>query len=213
MTGATLTDAVVNGASFEATTPGFTAAQLVSTASYQTQDLRGIDLSKNNLSGWDLSEQNFTDASFADAPLSGATLTDAVVTGASFKATTPGLTAAQLVSTASYQAQDLRGIDLSDNYLGFWDFSEQNLTDANLRNSILAAANFTRAVIGGADFSGTGLVAEQLYSTFSYQEGNLQHLKLGDFSGHDLSGWDFSELDLSGASFGTCFCNRASSLA
>ncbi len=62
-TDANLTDAVVTGASFEETTShGFTAAQLASTASYQTQDLRGINLSENNLSGWDLSQQNLTDA-------------------------------------------------------------------------------------------------------------------------------------------------------
>ena len=41
-------------------------------------------------------------------------------------------------------------------------------------------------------------MAEQLYSTASYQSGDLNGVALGEL---DLSGWDFSNQDLTGASF------------
>ena len=48
LTNADLTGAVVTGASFDGTTSrGFTQAQLASTSSYQTKNLRGIGLSSN----------------------------------------------------------------------------------------------------------------------------------------------------------------------
>ena len=60
-------------------------------------------------------------------------LTDALVTGASFSNTTArGFTEEQLYSTASYQAKNLRRIDLSDNDLSGWDFSDQDLANASL---------------------------------------------------------------------------------
>ena len=57
--------------------------------------------------------------------------------GAHFGSTVEtGFTAAQLYSTASYQAHDLAGIRLSNNILSGWDFAGQNLTGANLSTPI-----------------------------------------------------------------------------
>ncbi|MDH4240844.1 MAG: pentapeptide repeat-containing protein, partial [Phycisphaerae bacterium] len=53
LTNTYLSDAIVQWACFTSTTDsGFTAAQLYSTASYQNNDLTGIDLSSNDMSAW-----------------------------------------------------------------------------------------------------------------------------------------------------------------
>ena len=86
-------------------------AQLASTASYQAQDLTGVRLSDNILSGWNFAQQNLTSVSFANSYLTGADFSGAIVTGTSFYHTTlRGFTAAQLYSTASYQAKSLERI-------------------------------------------------------------------------------------------------------
>ena len=77
---------------------------------------------------------DFTGADLRGADFSFATLTNsdfkhAVVSGADFGVTT-GFTKAQLYSTASYQAKDLRGIGLGENDLSGWDFSGQHLAGA-----------------------------------------------------------------------------------
>jgi uncharacterized protein YjbI with pentapeptide repeats len=75
-----------------------------------------------------------------------------------------------------------------------WDFSGKDLSGAQLANSnlsraILSGAILTNAVITGADLSNTtGLTQQQLESTFSYQNDNLQGI---DLSNNNLSGWDF----------------------
>ena len=58
-----------------------------------------------------LSQANLTNA-ISDATLTGANLTGAEVRGANFLDGSTGITAAQLYSTASYQAHDLTGISL-----------------------------------------------------------------------------------------------------
>ena len=85
------------------------------------------------------------------------------------------------------------------NDLSGWDFSGQNLTNADLCSSTLTNADLSGATVTGADFGDTtsrGFTKEQLYSTASYQAKNLQGIGLGD---NDLSGWDFSGQNLSNA--------------
>ena len=71
--------------------------------------------------------------------------------------TAKGFTAAQLHSTASYQAKDLNGIVLSSNNLTGWNFADQNLTKCEFlqRNTISNAdftdANFTNATFQSVD--------------------------------------------------------------
>ena len=72
----------------------------------------------------------------------------------------------------------MQGIGLGGNDLTDWDFSGQE--------------------IQYADFSGSNLTKEQLYSTASYQATNLQGIHL---SGNDLSGWKLANLRLSAAHF------------
>src|SRR5690606_19051568 len=110
---------------------------------------------------------------------------------AQFGSTTDqGFTAAQLYSTASYQAHELYGIDFRDNNLTGWNFANQNLTNASFYSAWVTGADFTGADIQGANFGGrSGLEASQLYSTASYQAHDLTGVVL---SYNDLSSWDFS---------------------
>jgi uncharacterized protein YjbI with pentapeptide repeats len=61
---------------------------------------------------------------------------------------------------------------------------------------LLTSANFTGAVITDAAFYGA--TKEQLYSTASYRQKNLQGIRL---DGPSRGGWDFSGQDLTRASF------------
>ena len=69
--------------------------------------------------------------------------------------------------------------------------------------STLTGSDFSGAIVAGADFGHTtssGFSKEQLYSTASYQQKNLQGIGLNL---NDLSGWNFfSGQDLADASFG-----------
>jgi uncharacterized protein YjbI with pentapeptide repeats len=153
LTNADLTGAVVTGAAFG--NGILTQSQLQSTASYQSKDLRDIELFGTDLTGWDFNGQNLTGAFFWDSTLTNADLTGAVVTRASFGDTTSrGFTQAQLQSTASYQAKDLSRIGLNHNDLTGWDFSGQNLTGANLVWSTLTHTNLTGARLMNANFRG-----------------------------------------------------------
>lgn len=200
LTNVDLRDAAVSGADFwDTTSRGFTKEQLYSTASFQAKNLSGIGLAGNNLEGWDFQGQNLTGARFVHATLTNVNLTGAVVAGASFTDTTArGLTKEQLYSTSSYQAKNLRGIDLSfGNDLSGWDFHGQDLTNASFDDSELLNADLNGAVIVGADFgyvTPAGFLKEQLYSTASYQAKNLAGVSL---YGNDMRGWDFSGQDLS----------------
>ena len=212
--GVDLTNAEVRGATFWHTTDsGFTSAQLYSTASYQAGDLTGISLGDNDLTGWDFAGQNLTDVDFEHATLTGADFTDAEIRGADLESTTDiGFASAQLYSTASYQAGDLAGIRLGDNDLTGWDFSGQDLTDARLESATLIDADLrnaklTNARLGGtmltdADLTGAevqganfgdatrrGFTSAQLYSTASYQTGDLTGI---GFEECDLTSWDFA---------------------
>ena len=100
---------------------------------------------------------------------------------------------------------DLSGINLSEVDLRGADLSGANVAGANLEGatfefSRLTEANFTGANVRGAWFVGAnsprGLIEQQLYSTASYQEKNLQGIGL---SRNDLTGWDFAGQNLSGA--------------
>jgi uncharacterized protein YjbI with pentapeptide repeats len=194
VTGADFTDAEIRGASFVRWrgAGGISLTQLYSTASYQTRDLSGVNLSYNNLDGANFAGQNLTDARLGSANLTNADFTDADVRGASLwrYEGVGGISLAQLYSTASYRQLDLRGIGLSGNNLTSANFSGQNLTGANFGVATLTGADFTGSEIRGASFwryQGVGGISlAQLYSTASYKA-------------HDLSGINLSENDLTGA--------------
>ena len=199
LTNADLSDAVVNGASFVDTTArGFTKEQLYSTASYQQRNLQRIRLGGNDLGGWDFTGQDLTRAVLDESNLTGADLTDAMVGGASFHDTTSlGFSKEQLYATASYQERNLQRIGLDHNDLRGWDFAGQDLTNADLAHARLTNANLTGAVIRGARLCDIpGFAKEQLYSTASYQERNLQGVGLYE---NNMSGWNFAGQDLTNA--------------
>ena len=124
-----------------------------------------------------------------------ADFTGAIVTGTNLSdSTSRGFSRSQLYSTISYQDRNLVGIDLSRCSLSRWDFSGQDLTGARLRNSTILNADFTEATISGADFGSVHMLKpEQLYSTTSYQQGDLRGV---GFSFNDLEGWNLAGQNL-----------------
>ena len=146
--------------------PLITREQLYSTASYQTNDLRGIRLLRETYDGWDFSGQDLTGGTFFSP--TGADLTDAIVE----RAFLSGLTSEQLASTASYKAKQLKGVS-------FWvedeiDLSGQDLTGASFNAN---RVDLTDAVVAYAGLP-RNLSAEQLYSTASYKAKQLQGIVL-----------------------------------
>ena len=208
---ANFTNAIIKGADFYG---GLAEEQLKSTKSYQDKDLTGVRFDGGYFSGWDFSGQNLTSVSFGSgygsSTLIDTIFTNAIVKDAHFYNTvSKGFTEAQLKSTKSYQDKDLTGINLGKNDLTGWNFESQNLSNSNFSNSkftdaILANSNVSEvdlsdASIGGANLSNIkGFTAEQLYSTASYKNKDLEKI---NFSGNDLSGWSFASQNLSDSDF------------
>ena len=213
LSGADFTDAEVRGASFHrdfTDSGGISLAQLYSTASYQAHDLRGIGLVGHDLASANFAGQNLTHADFYVATLSGADFTNANLTNANFLAATltdadftdavvrgaifPGITLAQLYSTASYQARDLSGINFAYNNFAGGNFAEQNLTSADFKSATLTSAdfreanltnvNFYQANVTGANFTGENLTN----ASFSYAT-----LTDADFTGAEVRGASFEK--------------------
>jgi uncharacterized protein YjbI with pentapeptide repeats len=174
LTDADFTGAEVRGATFvryssQSVAAGMKASQLYSTASYQAQNLGGIRLYGHNFAGVnlvgqnltgaaleftnltnaDFSHANLTNARFTESTLSSANLSNAEVRGAFLS----NITAAQLYSTASYQANDLTGINLDRQSLAGANFAGQNLTRASFYGTALANANFQQANLYRASFT------------------------------------------------------------
>ncbi|MEZ6119159.1 MAG: pentapeptide repeat-containing protein [Pirellulaceae bacterium] len=114
-----LSGATVTGADLSDTTSrGFTKEQLCPTASYREKNLQELSWPTMTYQGWDFRDQNLESANFARSKLTNVNLSGTTVAGAKFARTSlRGFTKEQLYSTASYQAKNLAGIDLSENYL------------------------------------------------------------------------------------------------
>jgi uncharacterized protein YjbI with pentapeptide repeats len=194
LTNANFTAAEIRGAILGAQVyPGFggagtgiTAAQLVSTASYQAHDLTGVGLAYSGLDGINLSNQNLTSASLIACSLQNAMLTQAKLVG------------------VSLDGANLLGANLSGADATAAAFSGANLTNANLSQTKLQAFMLT-ATVTGANFTGAdihaaylpvGLTAAQLYSTASYQNHDLTGIVL---SGNSTQ-WNFANQNLTNAS-------------
>jgi uncharacterized protein YjbI with pentapeptide repeats len=208
---ADLSGALIKGTAFtDATSLSFT--QFASTASYQAKDLQGVILWGQDLSGWDLSGQNLTNAFLISSTPGDFDLAGAIVTGAVFL--DGRITQAQLASTASYQAKDLKGIYLSGVDLTGWDFSGQNLGNANLIEANLTDADLTGANLKNTVFvpennlSGGDLGATKFDSRTTYNQWTrfpaafnplhegltFQPSPIGDFDGNDVL--DVADVDL-----------------
>lgn len=163
-------------------------------------DLTGADLRRTNLSNADLSGANLTGARMFEARLQDAYLTDAIINGAFMERTTSrGLTQEQFYSTASYRNRDLSGLWFRGNDVSGWDFSGFNLRGVNLDANI-TGTSFTNATINDVRFSGI-LTATQLYSTASYQSGDLSGVQMPyvNATGWDLAGKNLKRVDLRSA--------------
>lgn len=146
-----------------------------------TAQLNGADLSfaamyDSNLSSANFDEANLTGADLHEAILAGATLNNAMVQRADFSSMYTRLSKEQLYSTASYKEKDLSGIVLRQLNMSNWDFSGQNLANANLSNASvhgdLSGANLNNAtlsntrlngaILRGADLSNANLTLASL---------------------------------------------------
>jgi uncharacterized protein YjbI with pentapeptide repeats len=255
LSGADFTNATVTDADFASTTSiGFTAAQLYSTASYQTHDLTNVIFSYDDISGWNLAGQNLAGANFSDASaiatnynlanlrfahfvgaklnnanlreanLTSAWLQSAILTGADFtgaqvqkanlrEVTATGFTAAQFYSTATYQSQDLAGIQLIHNSMAGWNFFAQNLTgadldssglsNANFNSSNLTSANLSFSTLSTANFSKANLTGADLdYTTLNganFKDANLVNTHFEHVT--TFTGADFTNANITGATF------------
>jgi uncharacterized protein YjbI with pentapeptide repeats len=144
------------------------------------------------------------------ATLTGANLTGAEVRGVSFHRDSyvgddSGLSAAQLYSTASYQARDLTGIGLSGDFAGL-NLANQNLANANFRGS-LSGANLRQANLANASFVGpysisdlTGADLSQANLTNAFFAGYYDEYETF-YPGSNLAGANLAGADARGASF------------
>lgn len=225
--GADFTNATIRGVSFrDLRGNSMTQSLIYSTRSYQEKDLRGVDFSNNSFSNWDFSGQNMANSSFAggyvdnsnfsnadltsvsfgSCSVSGANFSEAVIKGATLY-TTYGFTKEQMYSTKSYKTKELQGVTLVGD-LTQWDFSGQNLTNAQI-GFRLQGANLSDATIKGITFGGgsdMGLTKEMIYSTKSYAERDLVGLSIicNNLNRLDLTGVDLSNQNLTSSNFEYC---------
>jgi uncharacterized protein YjbI with pentapeptide repeats len=190
-------------------------------------DLSQAKAGSANFTRADLSDARLENVDFSWSTLTDADFTGAFTSGASFATTTwQGFTAAQLYSTASYQQRNLTRINLGGNRLSGWSFAEQNLTQANFGNAILEGASFrdanlanakfylatwqnadfTGADVRQADFKSSNLSLAQLYSTATYQAGDLAGIRLDDLQ---LTGANFGGMNLTKARFADATLSNA----
>ncbi|MEX0611299.1 MAG: pentapeptide repeat-containing protein [Pirellulales bacterium] len=156
------------------------ASQNLTYATFNGATLTGADFNHINAAGIVLAYANLANASFDHAnlansyfggailqnadfsgaflagthmgtSLAGVNLSAAVVRDADLTAT--GITAAQLYSTASYQAHDLRGVKLSGDFTG-GDFAGQDFANARLNFVTFANADLGHANLVNGDFAG-----------------------------------------------------------
>jgi uncharacterized protein YjbI with pentapeptide repeats len=147
-------------------------------ASFSGANLTRAYLSASDLTGANLAGANLTRASLASSTLADADLTGATVTETAFD--NSDLTVDQLVSTASYQAKNLRGIGLTG----------VDLTGCNLAGQNLSRAKLQRTILAGADLTGADLTQAYLSSSI---------LTSANLSGANLYGADLSSSNLIGA--------------
>jgi len=205
-------------------------------------DLSGYNLTKSYLISVDLfgttflatnlTDADLTDANLQNADFTGAILTDSVFDGADIEkailsnTTDSGFTLEQFQSTYSHQvSRDMRYVELDDNAMPGWDFSQIYMLDATFRNSVLAGADFTntnltdadmtgadlsgatltdarmdRTTLSGADLSGAdirGARIKQVFLTFGQMQSTANY-QSNDLSGIYLESMDIRGWDLSG---------------
>ncbi|MFO7902541.1 MAG: pentapeptide repeat-containing protein [Planctomycetota bacterium] len=211
--GADFTDATVNGIwrsgadGFDSYGMDLTPQQLMSTWSYKNKDLHqcAIDASYPYPST-EVASFDFRGADLREATIRGdcskCDFTDARIFGARFAARS--ITFEQLASTYDFKRRRLRvrlviSKKTTTRSPGKWDFSRIQLEGSDLSYPP-PDADFTDARIKGCTIR-NGLTKQQLYSTASYEQGDLCGLRLVS---SDLSGCDLSGMNLTGCRFLDC---------
>jgi uncharacterized protein YjbI with pentapeptide repeats len=190
---AVLSNALVTAADFSQS--NLSQTQFYDTRNYKNSQLQDIQLNRMDLSGWDFSGQSLVGAGITESQLSGAIFDQADLDHASV-----GGGPFNLQSDVNFRGADLSHVRFDTN--GRWqraDFTAANLEGARLSNNGFVDSIFTNAIIRGAELHSTfvwGFTLENLYSTASYQTGDLTNIKVEH---GDLTGVDFSGIDLSGA--------------
>ena len=114
---------------------------------------------------------------------------------------------------AVFQGSTLANAYLRSSNLTRASFENASLSGADISEAILLDTNLANADVRGADFRATtesGFTADQLYSTASYQAGDLTGIVLRR---NDLSGWNFAGQTLVEAHLGGHIYEVGSNLA
>ena len=116
---------------------------------------------------------------------------------------------------ADYAGQDLRGSDFTDLNLSGDSFRDADVCGSIFWGTAITGCDFTYCTIDQCDFYNlTGFTAQQLYSSDSYQSGQLIDMLFGQDGGgtghpFNMRGWDFQGIDLSGTIFWNCDLTHA----
>jgi uncharacterized protein YjbI with pentapeptide repeats len=170
------------------------------------RQLQYARFSQTNLTGANFASSDLTQGRFYDSTLDDANLSGAILSGANFSAAS--MVSANLSGAYLLGMTDLLGqTSLDHSNLTNANLSEADLTRVSLSGAKLDGANLTGATIKGAVLSDvSGFIAEQLYSTASYQSNELQNLL---FIANNLTGWDFSGQNLTDTWFLRCSLENA----
>ena len=194
LTYANFSGATLTGANFNHTSA---AGIVLASADLANASFDHANLANSYFDGAILHNADFSGAFLAGAhmgqtSLAGVNLSAAVVRDADLRAT--GITAAQLYSTASYQARDLRGVKLNSDFTG-GDFAGQDFAGANLKNATLANADLGHANLVNGDLAGYLFYDDQGGSYVS-PGANLTNANL---TGVDSRGANLEYVTLTGA--------------
>lgn len=222
--GSDFSDANVQGATFY---PGFSIEQIYQTKNYKLNndeynlsEIRvfsnstteeAVDWSGVNFEGKILRKVCFGAISPDESEsviLTGANFKDSILSSGRFNCST--------VDSSIFDGANLKNVNFYNSNFTNSSFKDADLTDITFEKSDLSGADFTNAVLSGATFSESkidgaiikgadlstttqnGFTKELLYSTKSYQTGDLSGVW---FDYNNISNWDFSGQNLQNASF------------
>lgn len=208
-------------------TNGFSKEQFYQTKNYilnnEKYNLSGISLSSYYGVDYDLSGMNFegkilSNSSFTYSSSSANQIGRIILDNSNFKNTDFSSSAFFRVSIiySNFDGAILKNGEFYNSEISKSSFKDADLTDITFEKSDLRGADFTNAVLSGATFSESkidgaiikgadlstttqnGFTKELLYSTKSYQTGDLSGVW---FDYNNISNWDFSGQNLQNASF------------
>ncbi len=157
-----------------------------------TQSYASVDYHDGNVNGY-----NFTDSSYDSDDFSYSNFS-----GVSAEATTfSSLSIKRNYSESNFSSANLKEALFDYAYLTNVNFANANLYDAYFISAVLSGADFSGANVQRVDFTNTtqsGFTANQLYSTATYAQGNLQYMS---FQSNTMTDWKFSGKDLTRTDF------------